>query len=110
MTQATKDNLTRLIPWIVAVLLAIGSAVMTLQYSEDRIERLESWQLSHAAGTHSDTERDLALAAARIERLESSDEQIAQDVSDLRGFVFEIRDTTNALCNASTQCRQRRTR
>jgi predicted DNA repair protein MutK len=105
MTEATQASLSKFIPWIVAVLVAIGSAVMTLEYSEDRIERLEAWQVSHIEHQHPETERNVALVESRVRALEDSSARTEEAVAEIRDDVSGIKVVAEALCNTSPQCR-----
>ena len=105
MTEQTRAEVSKLVPWIVAVLVAIGSAAMTLQYSQDRIEKLEAWQMAHAEGQHSQTSRDVALIRANLTTVDRDRQQQATDRAEIGRQLLKLTRTTDALCVASPRCK-----
>jgi len=105
MTDSTKADLSKLIPWALAVVLAAGSAIATLRYSEDRIDKLEAWQVAHATGQHADTTRDVALLRANMNAIERDRLEQAADLKAIGEQLRLLTRTVDALCAASPRCK-----
>ncbi|KKK88822.1 hypothetical protein LCGC14_2739270, partial [marine sediment metagenome] len=95
----------RLVPWIVAVLVAVGSAAMTLKYSEDRIEKLESWQAAHATSQHSNTVRDIAILRVELDAIHRGRSEQTAKSDIIANQLRKLTRTVDALCAADMRCR-----
>ena len=104
MTEQQNATAYKIMWPALAVIFAAGSAIMTLSYSEDRIEKLEAWQAAHASGQHSETVRDLALLRMQDDQNSRQRDEQAAGLKELGRQVVKMNRTLDALCAASPRC------